>query len=332
MAVVVPASFHCRLAGVQNLRPKTVAFRGEVRHAFSVEQHETIAHDAIIAGRIEESSGNMKRRTWFVAGALLAAVNMGYAQRYPAKSIRFVVPFAPGGGTDFLARLIALHLSEALGQPVLIDNRPGAGGAVGADLVAKSPADGYTIMLASPGSLSINPHMAKTPYDPLRDFAPVSLATVSPFAMSANLSVPANSVKELIALATAKPGTLNFGSSGSGSTGHIAGEQLKMLTGINMVHVAFKGSSGVSTALLSGEIQLGFENLPVVLALARAGKLKLLGVASLQRSPLAPDVPTVAEGGVPGYETITAFGVAAPAKTPPTAVDVLNREIGRAHV
>ena len=264
-----------------------------------------------------------------MAGALmlLAAVSSGYAQPYPVKSIRFVVPFAPGGGTDFLARLIALRLSDALGQPVVADNRPGAGGAVGAELVAKSPADGYTIMLSSPGSLSINPHLSKTPYDPLRDFAPIALATVSPFAMSASLAVPANSVKELIALAKAKPGTLNFGSSGNGSTGHIAGEQLKMLAGINIVHVPFKGSAGVSNALLGGEIQLGFENLPVVLALAKAGKLKLLGVASTQRSPLAPDVPTISESGVPGYETITAFGVVAPAKTPPEIINILNREI-----
>ena len=264
-----------------------------------------------------------------MAGALmlLAAVSSGYAQPYPVKSIRFVVPFAPGGGTDFLARLIALRLSDALGQPVVADNRPGAGGAVGAELVAKSPADGYTIMLSSPGSLSINPHLSKTPYDPLRDFAPIALATVSPFAMSASLAVPANSVKELIALAKAKPGTLNFGSSGNGSTGHIAGEQLKMLAGINIVHVPFKGSAGVSNALLGGEIQLGFENLPVVLALAKAGKLKLLGIASTQRSPLAPDVPTISESGVPGYETITAFGVVAPAKTPPEIINILNREI-----
>jgi tripartite-type tricarboxylate transporter receptor subunit TctC len=258
---------------------------------------------------------------------LSAAIGPAAAQSYPVKSIRFVVPFAPGGGTDFVSRLIAVRLTETLGQPVLVDNRPGAGGAIGAELVAKSPADGYTIMLASPGSLSINPHMSKTNYDPLRDFAPIALATISPFAMSATLALPANSVKELIALAKAKPGALTYGSSGNGSTGHIAGEQLKILSKINILHVPFKGSAGVSSALLSGEIQLGFENLPVVLSLSKAGKLKLLGVASAQRSPLAPEVPTISEGGVPGFETITAFGVVAPAKTPAYVIEILNREI-----
>jgi len=197
---------------------------------------------------------------------------------------------------------------------------------LGADIVAKSPPDGYTILLGSPGSLSVNPNLTKTPYDPLRDFTPLSLATLSPFAIAANTVVPASTVKELIALAKSKPGTLNYGTAGTGSTGHFAGEHFRMLTGIDIVHVAFKGSAPATTALLSGETQLSFENLPGLLPLARGGKIKILGVGSITRSPLAPEVPPIAES-VPGYESVTAFGVLAPAKLPVAIIKRLNDEL-----
>jgi tripartite-type tricarboxylate transporter receptor subunit TctC len=260
---------------------------------------------------------------------VLAGSVSAQGQGYPTKPIRFVVPFAPGGGTDYLARLIALKLSDSLGQPVIVDNRPGAGGVLGADIVAKSPPDGYTILLGSPGSLSVNPNLTKTPYDPLRDFSPLSLATLSPFAIAANIAVPANTVKEVIALAKSKPGALNYGHAGIGSTGHFSGEHFRMLTGINIVHVPFKGSAPASTALLSGETQLSFENLPVLLPLAHSGKLKILGVGSTTRSALAPEVPAIAES-VPGYESVTAFGVLAPAKLPAAIVKRLNDELLKA--
>jgi tripartite-type tricarboxylate transporter receptor subunit TctC len=261
--------------------------------------------------------------------ALIGSPAVHGQSAYPSKTIRFVVPFAPGGGTDFLARLIAGKLTESMGQPVIVDNRPGGGGITGADIVAKSPPDGYTILLGSPGSLSINPNFTKTPYDPQRDFTPLSLATLSPFAVAAHSAVAANSVKELIALAKARPGTLNYGTAGNGSAGHFSGEYFRMLTGINIVHVPFKGSALSSAAVLGGEIQLTFENLPIVLPLARGGKMKILGVGSNARSPLAPDVPTIAET-VAGYESVTAFGVLAPARLPPAIVHRLHSELVKA--
>ena len=257
---------------------------------------------------------------------VLAGSISAEGQSYPTKAVRFVVPFAPGGGTDYLARLIALKLSESLGQPVIADNRAGAGGVLGADIVAKSPPDGYTLLLGSPGSLSVNPNLTKTPYDPLRDFTPLTLATISPFALAANSAVPANTIRELIELAKSKPGTLNYATAGTGSTGHFAGEHFRMLTGINIVHVPFKGGAPATNAVLSGETQLSFENLPNLLPLARSGKLKILGVGSTTRSTLAPDVPAIAEN-VPDFESVTAFGVLAPAKLPVAIVKRLNDEI-----
>lgn len=272
----------------------------------------------------------MKYPALIIAGTLLSLAECDHAcaQPFPAKPVRFVVPFAPGGGTDFLTRLISQRLAASLAQPVVVDNRPGAGGVIGADLVAKAPADGHTILLGSPGSLSISPNLLpNAPYDPLRDFAPLTLATVSPFALTANPAVPAASVKELIALAKARPGQLNFGTAGTGATGHIAGEQFKLLAGVNIVHVPFKGSAFATTAVIAGEIQLTFENLPVALPHARSGRLKILGVGSAERSPLAPEFPTIREGGVTGYEAVTAFGVLAPAKTPHRVIEKLNQEI-----
>ncbi len=274
----------------------------------------------------------MNNTAAIMAGALFVLGGYGVAnpQSFPTKPIRFVVPFAPGGGTDFLTRLISPRLSESLGQPVVVDNRAGAGGVIGAELVAKAPADGHTILLGSPGSMSISPHLLlKIPYDSLRDFKPLVLATVSPFAMTANPAVPANSVKDLIALAKARPGTLNFGTAGSGATGHIAGEQFKLLAGVDIVHVPFKGSASATTAVISGEIQLTFENLPVALPHARSGKLKILGIGAVERSPLAPEFPTIREAGVPGYEAITAFGVLAPGKTPHNVAERLSHEIAK---
>lgn len=274
----------------------------------------------------------MNKPALIMTSALLALGGHGavHAQAFPTKPIRFVVPFAPGGGTDFLARLISPRLSDSLGQNVIVDNRAGAGGVIGAELVAKATADGHTILLGSPGSMSISPHLlSKIPYDSLRDFKPIVLATVSPFALTANPAVPANSVKDLIALAKAKPGTLNFGTAGSGATGHIAGEQFKLLAGVNIVHVPFKGSAYATTAVISGEIQLTFENLPVALPHARSGKLKILGIGSVERSPLAPEFPTIREAGVPGYEAVTAFGVLAPGKTPQGVARRLNQGIAK---
>jgi tripartite-type tricarboxylate transporter receptor subunit TctC len=251
------------------------------------------------------------------------------AQDYPTRPLRFVCPFAPGGGTDILARLLAQRLYEPLGQPVIVDNRPGAGGVIGAEIAARSPADGYTIVLGSPGPLTINPSLQKVPYDTLRDFAPITLAQISPFVLLVHPSVPAHSVKDLIALAKAKPGTLNYGSAGTGSVSHFSSEQFKALAGVDVVHVPYKGAGPYLIDLVAGRLQMAFENLPTVWPHVRSSKLRLLAVGTQSRSALVPDAPTVAEAGVPGYESSTAFGVLAPAKTPAAAIARLNKELVR---
>ncbi len=267
-----------------------------------------------------------------LAGALCLVAALVFpgataAQVYPAKPIRFIVPFAPGGGTDVLARLLSQRLFDPLGQPVVVDNRPGAGGVIGAEIAARAPADGYTIVLGSPGPLTINPNLQRVPYDTLRDFAPITLATISPFVLVLHPSVAAGSVKDLIALAKAKPGQLNYGSAGNGSVSHFSSEQFKALAGVDIVQVPYKGASPALTDLIAGRLQMMFENLPTVVVHVRAGKLKMLAVGTRSRSALVPETPTVAEAGVPGYESSTAFGVLAPAKTPAAVIAQLNREL-----
>jgi len=268
-------------------------------------------------------------RLAIIAAALaLALPGVVSAQNYPTKPVRFVVPFAPGGSTDLLARFLAQQLAAPLGQTVVVDNRAGAGGVVGAEMVARAPADGYTIMLGSAGPLTINPNIRdKTPYDTLRDFTPITLATVSPFTLVVNASSQAKNVRELIALAKAKPGELNYGSAGNGSVGHLSTEQFMSLTGVRLVHVPFKGAGPAVVDLLGGRLNLMFENLPTIITHVRSGKLRLLGVGTKQRSALAPDFPTIAEEGVPGYNSATVFGVMAPAKTPPPVITRLNVEM-----
>ena len=259
--------------------------------------------------------------------ALAACAGAAAAQGYPNKPVRLIVPFVAGGGTDLTARIIAQRLNEALAQPVVVDNRPGAGGVIGADLVAKALPDGYTLLMGTPGSLTINPSLQpKMPYR-LQDFAPIALATISPFVMVVHPSVPASSVKELVALAKARPGALNYGSAGNGSVAHLSAEQFKSLAGVQLTHVPYKGSAQSVTDLLGGQLQVMFENQPVVLPHIRSGKLRALGVGTAKRSALLPDVPTVAEAGVPGYEASTAFGVLAPARTPREVIARLNRDI-----
>lgn len=252
------------------------------------------------------------------------------AQQYPVRPIRFIVPFAPGGSTDLLARFLAPRLTEALGQTVVVDNRGGAGGVIGAELAARAPADGHTIVLGSPGPLTINPNLQRVPYDTLRDFSPITLATISPFTLVVHPSVPVNSVKDLLALAKAKPGQLNYGSAGNGSVGHFSSEQFKALAGVDIVHVPYKGAGPAVADLIGGRLHLMFENLPTILPHVRSGKLKMLAVGTKTRSALVPEYPTVAEAGVPGYESSTAFGVLAPAKTPAGVITRLNQETVKA--
>jgi tripartite-type tricarboxylate transporter receptor subunit TctC len=262
-----------------------------------------------------------------LASAFCLDIAVAHAQQYPVRPVRFIVPFAPGGGTDVLARLLAQRLFEPLGQPVVVDNRPGAGGVIGAEIAVRAPADGYTIVLGSPGPLTINPNLQRVPYDSLRDFAPITLAQISPFVLVVHPSVAAGSVKDLIALARAKPGSLNYGSAGTGSVSHFSCEQFKALAGVDVVHVPYKGAGPYLIDLVGGRLQMAFENLPTVWAHVRTGKLKLLAVGTRARSALVPEVPTVDEAGVKGYESSTAFGVLAPAKTPAAAITRLNKEL-----
>ena len=260
---------------------------------------------------------------------LLAGIPSAIAQSaYPAKPVRLVVPFPPGGTTDILARAVAQKLSEAWGQQVVVDNHPGAGGNIGSDIVAKAAPDGYTLLMGTVGTHAINPSLyAKMPYNHVKDFAPVILVAGVPNVLVVNPSVPAQSVQELIAYAKANPGKLNFASSGNGTSIHLSGELFKTMTGTQMTHVPYKGSAPALTDLVGGQVQLMFDNLPSSLAFIKAGKLRALAVTSAARSTALPDVPTLAESGLPGFEASSWFGVLAPAGTPHDIVSKLNGAI-----
>jgi tripartite-type tricarboxylate transporter receptor subunit TctC len=250
------------------------------------------------------------------------------AANYPAKPVRLVVPFPPGGTTDILARAVAQKLSETWGQQVIVDNRPGAGGNIGSELVAKSQPDGYTLLMGTVGTHAINPSLyAKMPYDHVKDFVPVILVAGVPNVLVVNPSLPVNSVQELIAYGKANPNKLNFASSGNGTSIHLSGELFRTMTGVQMTHVPYKGSSPALTDLMGGQVQLMFDNLPSSLQFIKAGKLRALAVTSLARSQALPDVPTLAESGLPGFEASSWFGVLAPAGTPPDIVAKLNGAI-----
>jgi len=268
-----------------------------------------------------------------LGASLLALAAFAFAQApaaYPTKPIRLVVPFPPGGATDILAREVAKHLTDAWGQSVVVDNRPGAGGNIGSELVARSAPDGYTLEMGTVGTHAINASLySKMPYDHVKDFVPVILVAGVPNVLEVNPSVPVNSVQELLAYAKANPGKLNFASSGSGTSIHLSGELFKVMAGVQMTHVPYKGSAPALSDLLGGQVQLMFDNLPPSLPQIKAGKLRALAVTSSTRAPALPDVPTVAEAGLPGFEASSWFGVLAPAGTPPAIVAKLNAEIAK---
>jgi tripartite-type tricarboxylate transporter receptor subunit TctC len=265
-----------------------------------------------------------------LAGLAAGVPAAALAEGYPMKPIRLVVPFPAGGSLDVVARAIGQKLSEAWSQPVVIDNRPGAGGNIGADLVAKSAPDGYTILEGALSTHAVNVSLySKMPYDPVRDFAPITLVAVTPNVLVLNPSVPANSVKELIAYAKANPGKLSFGSGSNGSAGHLAGELFKTEAGVDMVHVPYKGAAPAMQDLLSGQIQLMFDNLANSMQQVRAGKLKALAVTTEHRSALVPDLPTLAESGLPGFDISTWWGFMAPAGTPKDIIAKWNAEVAR---
>ena len=253
------------------------------------------------------------------------------AQSFPSKPIKIIVPYSPGGTTDLVARLVAQKLSERFGQPVVVDNKPGANGMIGADAVAKAAPDGYTLGIASPGTHAANASLYKAmPYDTIKDFTPVTLAVSAPMLLIVHPSLGVGSVKELIAAAKAKPGTISYASGGSGSSQHLAMELLKNMAGIDMTHVPYKGSSASYPDLLGGTVKAEMDVLPTALPPVKSGRLKVLATGSAKRLAILPDVPTVAEAGIPGYESSSWYGFVAPANLPPDVLQKLNGEIVRA--
>lgn len=253
------------------------------------------------------------------------------AQPYPSKAVRMIIPFPPGGATDILGRVLAQKLGEQLGQPVTVDNRPGAGGAIGSELTAKAPADGYTIQMATVSTHSIGPALnPKTPYDVKRDFLPIAHVADATNILIAAPTLPVTSLKELIAHLKANPGRLNFSSSGNGTIVHMTGEMFKMATGTFVVHIPYRGTALAIPDLIAGQVAFMFDNIASTLPHVKGGKVRALGISQLKRSPLVPDIPTMDEAGLKGFESNTYFGVFAPAGTPAAITQRLNGEINKA--
>jgi tripartite-type tricarboxylate transporter receptor subunit TctC len=262
---------------------------------------------------------------------LLSAASFTAAQQWPGRPVRLVAPYAAGGPIDISARLLAAKLQEALGQPVIVENRPGAGGNLGVEQVAKSAPDGYTLVIGAIATHAINPTlMGSVPYDPIRDFRHVALMVQVPNVLIVNLELPAKNVKELVALAKARPGRLDFASGSTGSTGHLAGELFKGMTGTFMVHIPYKGAAPAVLDLMAGRVHLMFDNLASALPNVRAAKVRALAVTTLKRSSFLPELPTLDESGLKGFDMTTWWGVMAPGKTPQPVVERLNAEIFKA--
>jgi tripartite-type tricarboxylate transporter receptor subunit TctC len=265
-----------------------------------------------------------------VVVCVLLCVGTVYAQSYPTKPIRLIVPFAPGGGTDIIARLIGIDLTESMGQAVVIDNRGGSGGIVGTALVAKADPDGYTIGLCSLGFSYAPALYAKLPYDTEKDLTPISMVATQPFVFTAHPSLGVSNMKELIAAAKAKPGTIRYGSGGAGGASHLGTELLRNITGIDLVHVPYKGTGPALSAAIGGEIHLQLIGMSSVVPHMKSGRLKLLAVSGAKRATVAPEIPTVMESGVPGYVFDVWYGLLLPGRAPPAIVNKLNTEINRA--
>lgn len=271
----------------------------------------------------------MHRRVVLGLIALLEA-SQGFAQSYPSKPIRIVVPYSAGGGTDIVARTVAQKMSENWGQSVIVDNRVGASGMIGAEAVARAPADGYTLLMATPPEIAVNQHLyAKVPYNAERDFAPITLAAVTPLVIATHPGVPAKNIQELVALARAKPGTLGYATPGAGSTQHLTGEMLMAAAGIQLVHIPYKGAGQSIPDVIGGQVPLGIYGLLTISQQAKAGKMRILAVTTLKRSSTAPELPTLAESGFPGFDTSLWFGLLAPAATSKDIIGKVHAEMLR---
>jgi tripartite-type tricarboxylate transporter receptor subunit TctC len=271
------------------------------------------------------------KASWLIAIITTLYANVGLAQTYPSKAMRLIVGFPPGGGTDIVSRVIAQRLSEWYGQAVVVENRSGATGSIGADALAKSAPDGYTIMMGHANSHAISPNLvAKLPYDPIKDFAPVAYVGYVPNVLSLHPSVPAKNMKELVTLLKAHPGKYTYASSGNGSSQHLSGEMFRLLTGVNIVHVPYKGSGDGIRDLVAGVVSMNFDTMPPVLPHLKDGRLRGLGISTPKRLSQLPDVPTFTEEGLTGFEILNWYGVMAPAATPREIVMKLNIDINRA--
>jgi tripartite-type tricarboxylate transporter receptor subunit TctC len=277
-----------------------------------------------------KTNASIALRAMLLLAAALTSFHAG-ALPYPSKPIRFVVPYPVGGPLDTVARLLAQRVSDRIKQPIIIDNKAGAGGNIGADLVAKAPPDGYTLLMGAVATHAINPTLyTSIPYDAGKDFLPVTQIASTPNVLVVNPSLPVHDVREFIAYAKANPGKLNFGSGSTGSAGHLAGELFKSMAGVDMTHVPYKGAAPAMTDLIGGRIDLMFDNLASSLAQVKAGKIRALAVTTAKRTPLAPDLPTIAESGLQGFDINTWFGLFVPAGTPREVVDLLHDEFVRA--
>jgi tripartite-type tricarboxylate transporter receptor subunit TctC len=284
----------------------------------------------------DKSSGGKLQQTrttpsrLFTAICLCVATQASYAQTFPVKPVRIVVPFAPGGANDIIARVVSQRLAEPLGQQVIVDNKGGAGGALGAELVARAPTDGYTLLLANPGPNAINPVLQpKTPYDPIKDFSMVTLMAVSPQVLVIHPSLPVRNAKELVALAKARPGQINYGSSGIGAITHLGMEFFKARTKTDMVHIPYQGANLSLTGLIGGQVSTMFAALGSITAMLGTHKIKAIGVAAAARTPLLPEVPSLAESGITDFEVVNWFGIVGPAGIPRPVIERLNQAINR---
>lgn len=267
-----------------------------------------------------------------IAPALLAAsiAADAIAQAYPAKSVRVIVPYAPGGGSDVISRILAQRLTESLGRQFIIDNRAGANGIIGTEMAVQAPADGYTLLYVS-SPHAVNPSMyRKLPYDTLKDLAPISQVAIAASILVVHPSLPVRSLREFVALAKSRPGQIDYASGGSGGSPHLAAELFKKMAGINLTHVPYRGAGPALTDVLAGQVQVMFASSAPAMPHIRAGRLRALGISTEKRSAVAPEIPTIAESGVPGYEAITIFGLLAPAQVPRAIIDTLNSAVGKA--
>ena len=263
--------------------------------------------------------------------AIAASPAASFAEDFPARAVTIIVPQPPGGGTDIISRIVAQQLSEQLGKPVVVENKPGAGTLVGSEAAAKSAPDGYTLLAGLTANMAVNPSLfKKLPYDPIRDFTPVGMMAEFPFVLVVSKDFPAKSVKELIAMAKAKPGSINFASAGNGTGQHLSAELFKLMANVEMTHVPYRGAAPAYSDVISGRTPVFFDNLASALGQIKGGAVRALGVTGTKRSPLLPDVPTIAEAGVPGYANYVWFGLWAPKSTPKPVVDKLYAEIRKA--